>query len=349
MSRVVVYDPDGLNPYGREIGLLFRELGHEVEVLTTVDAEWRPGGVRTVGVLPANRRGRPRSRQALAFARGLLHVLRRGLAGHVVVVVLTRGVADELFLGLLAFLGTRVVVVVHDPTPKFDRRALRVRSSGWLWRRARVRVVHSEQLGRELGAAHALDAHVVDIAPYEFWWREAAPRTGVSSPARRRGRLLVLGQLRPDKGLAGLVRMFEAMDATARAQLELVVCGRGEAPDLGGLVTVVDRSSDDFVDDRVVADALASCDVLLAPYQGATQSATVALALTAGMQVLAFDDGSIGDLVTDDGLVRSGDYQALGERCASYLAGAALGRSRRPGDAWYAAWSAGWAEVLDGS
>jgi glycosyltransferase involved in cell wall biosynthesis len=96
----------------------------------------------------------------------------------------------------------------------------------------------------------------------------------------------------------------------------LVVCGK--RPPVSG-PRIEDRTSREFVPDGVLAETLLSCDALLAPYTGATQSGTVALAVTAGLRVVGYDSGAIAELAGRAGLVPVGDADALGRVMARAL------------------------------
>lgn len=275
-SRVVVYDPDGVNPYGRELAAQLAAR-YDVTVVIAGDAEWRPRGVRVLPVLPYSR-GAAVAAQALRLVRGWLVVLWLALGRAQWVVVWSR--RDSLVLALAARL-RRVHVVLHNPGPR-DTLPARLR------RAATTLVVHAPSLAVE-GAAvcahplytHWLADHRVDVPPHE----------GV--------RLLLLGAARPDKG-DGVPGLPDGVT--------LVVCGK--RPPVSG-PNVEDRTSREFVPDAVLAETLLSCDALLAPYTGATQSGTVALAVTAGLPVVGYDSGAVADLAGRNGLVSVGDDAAL--------------------------------------
>ncbi len=296
-GRVVVYDPDGVNPYGRELAAQLAEAGYEVTAVVAGDAEWRPSGVDVRAVLPDNRAGSGgAARQAFRLLRGLLVVKWLALTRNAQwIVVWTRTRYDARFLASVALL-RRVHVVVHNPGPRDVRRDSTLR------RRARTLVVHAPSLPGAAVCAHPLYVH---------WLRWAAPAT---PGPHDRLRLLLLGHRRPDKGDDVLPALLAALPEDLRGRIEIVVCGKGAPPSLPG-VAVDDRTSPDFVPDRVLASVLMSCDALLAPYTGATQSGTVALAVTAGLPVLGFASGALADLA--GGLVPEGDVAALARRIAA--------------------------------
>jgi hypothetical protein len=327
----LVYDPDGLNPYGREVAALLTAYGRPATALTAYDAEWLPAGTRNV--LPANRSRPGRGRQLARLLHGLALAAGAVARRRTVVVVLTRSFLDEAVLGLLGLVG-RVVVVVHDPTPKQPPTAWRRRSYALLLRGARVRVAHSAALAAEVGAGTRVVRHL----PFRAWCADL----GVTEVGG--GALLVLGHLRPDKGLDRLPAALAPLAGAAR----LVVCGRGPLDPatreaLAAVVTVDDRAGAGFATDAEVARALNDASVLVAPYRVVSQSGSVALAASAGRAVVAYDTGALADLpgvVT----VPDGDTEAFGNAVYVALSGPPPATGV---DAWAAGAAAEWLAALD--
>jgi glycosyltransferase involved in cell wall biosynthesis len=349
-QRVVVYEPDGINPYGREVAGLLASVGLDVELLLPRDAVWRPDGVRVRDTLPRNG---PATRylQAWALFRTLCRCLLTAARDRDTawLVIWTRSVADELVFGLLAALGKPVTVVVHNPTDRQPQGLLRSRTGTFLRRRAGVCVVHSEALGTMLRARDGVQSiRVCPHPPYAGWWkRYGAPRTrpGLSTE------LLVLGQLQPHKGLDELPGILAELPALSRSRLRLTVCGKGTldpnlAAALSDQVSLRDRTGPTFISDEELAAELRRADLLLAPYKGATQSGTVALALSAGIRVVAYDDGALRDLVDDSGLVARGDRVAFAKTLASAAGGIPVGRPRTPLDTWQSDAAIAWAAAV---
>ena len=323
--RVLVYDVDGLNPYGRELAVLLAAHGVEARALTTVDAEWAPPGTRRV--LPANRSRPGRARQLAALLRGLWLTFVALRSGAVVVVVLTRGVLDETLLALLTFAG-RVVLVVHDPVPKQRRSAARRWSYRTLTRRAAGRVAHSAALAALVAGPTSVCRHL----PYRAWCADhdaVAPGAGDT--------LLVLGHLRPDKGLDRLPAALAGVPGT-----RVVVCGKGPLDPalraaLAEVAAVDDRSAEGFASDTDVAAALRAADVLVAPYRAVSQSGSVAMAVSAGLRVVAYDTGA---LATLPGVTTVPDGDA-----AAFAAAVTTALRAGPNDVDVNAWAAAaWAE-----
>jgi glycosyltransferase involved in cell wall biosynthesis len=338
MTRgAVVYDTDGLNPYGRELAHLLAQ-DRSCEVVCAADAEWLPPGVRCRPVLPGNRGGRSQLRQLLSLLHGLVitcWACRPGAAQ--LVVVFARTPLEELVFSLLSRIGGSVVLLVHEPTPRTPPSRLGAWTRQALLSSAHV-VVHSEALRQEvMDQSPHPQAQVCRHLPYERWPVDygAYPTTAGDG----RVRVLLLGQVRPDKGLRHLPETLALLPGDTRARLVLRLCGKGviEA-ELGAalrqLVQVEDETGPTFRTDAEVARAIAASHLLLAPYEGASQSGTITLALSCGLPVLAFDDGSISDLVSPEGLVPSGNCPALAAALQAFVDGTPVGRPRDGLESW---------------
>ena len=160
-NRLLIYDTDGANPYGRELAALLRQ-AFAVEVLASVQAEWCPPHITIQRILPSN------SQSALIFQiirqlHGLAVAAHAAAAGATVLLVMTRGWYDQLAFALMAMLGARVVVIAHDPKPKQALSAIGTFSRWLLWRRASALVAHSGTLAAE--AASAAGRPAVRVCP----------------------------------------------------------------------------------------------------------------------------------------------------------------------------------------
>ena len=190
-SRLLVYDTDGANPYGRELAALLSHV-FQVEVLASVQAEWSPPHVLTRRILPSN----SQSRMILQIIRqlhGLAVAVRAAVAGTTIVLVMTRDWYDQLAFALMAVLGARVVVIAHDPTPKQALPPIGAFSRRLLWRRASILVAHSETLAAEVAVVGSRSVVVVPHLPfleYAAWAKAAVP----TSESAHRCRLLILGR-----------------------------------------------------------------------------------------------------------------------------------------------------------
>lgn len=314
-NRLLLYDTDGANPYGRELAALLCR-AFQVEVLASVQAEWNPPHVFTRRILPSN------SQCSLIFQvihqlHGLAVAARAAAAGTTILLVMTRGWYDQLAFALMAVLGARVVVLAHDPKPKQTLSPIAAFSRRLLWRRASALVAHSETLAADAAAAAGRPAVVVPHLPYVEYaaWAKAAVPT--SEPAHRY-RLLILGQLRPDKGLDRIPDILSHLWSDDRRRISIAFAGIGDCNEIidkiAGLTEVVRRPSRYRLSDLEIANVLAQSDLLIAPYPLVSASGTVVLALSRGLRVVAYDTGALSDVVARDGLVPLGDEREFANR-----------------------------------
>jgi glycosyltransferase involved in cell wall biosynthesis len=234
-----------------------------------------------------------------------------------VLIVMTRGWHDQLAFALLALLGARVLVIAHDPKPKHALPLIGAISQRLLWRGVSTLVAHSEAMAAEAAAVAGRPAVVVPHLPfleYAAWARESVP----DSRSASRCRLLVLGQLRPDKGLDRIPNILSHLQACDRDRISIAFAGKGDCSEvvakLTHLITLVRRPSQRRLSDLEIATVLSESDVLIAPYRLVTASGTVVLALSRGLRVVAYDTGALSDVVARDGLVPVGDEREFADR-----------------------------------
>jgi glycosyltransferase involved in cell wall biosynthesis len=311
----LIYDTDGANPYGRELAALLSST-FEVEVLAPVQTEWSPHDLLTRRILPSNSRAK-KVLQIIRQLHGLAAVARAAVAGATVVVVMARGWYDELAFALMALARMRVVVIAHDPKPKRPLPPLRAFSRRLLWQRASALVSHSEALAAEAAVVRGRSTAVVPHLPfseYSAWADEAAP----SSELAPKRRLLVLGQMRSDKGLNRIPNILSHLQPTDRKRLSVVFAGRGDCSEIAAsvaeLTAVVCRTSESGLSDVEIASVLKESDILIAPYPTVSASGTVVLALSTGLRVVAYDTGALSEVVAPDGLVPLGDEREFANR-----------------------------------
>ena len=333
-SRLLIYDTDGANPYGRELAALLCE-AFEVEVLASVEAEWSPDQVVTRRILPSNSQS-GKIYQIIRQLFGLAVAARAAVAGSTILLVMTRDWYDQLAFALMAILGARVVVIAHDPQSKWTLSPISVFSRRQLWRRATVLVTHSEALAAEAASVSGLSATVVPHLPF----LEYAAWTGVAVPTSKptgRYRLLILGRLRPDKGLDRVPSILGHLQASDRKRVSIAFAGIGDCSEIvaqvADLTEVARRPSTSRLSDLEIASVLAQSDVLIAPYPQVSASGTVVLALSRGLRVVAYDTGALSDVVAPDGLVPQGDEAEFARRIMS-AAQSATGRPAQPLATW---------------
>lgn len=323
---VMIWDPNGVNPYAGEIAAILGRGGYRV-------VRWIPRralGTRVVDYCRDIRllgTNRP--------ADGLIeHIARRTLAPllFVIVAVVRRDIAvlcwvrgsyEAVLFTAASKLMRQCVLVDHNPIAGRDTGTSSERITRVLRSSVDKRVVHRAAFVPECNRNTVFIPH-----PRYILWTEQlgiAPRSPRTSADRPDSGLtiLLLGAVRPDKGWAEMHRLFEVADPV---KWEFVIVGMGRLPEK--CAEVISRRglkatiylSNAPVDDRAVADAVSQCDVLLAPYVNATASGTVMLAFSSGLPTLAFKSGALADLLVDRAVVEVNDFEGLGRLISRWQA-----------------------------
>lgn len=312
LASVTVYDPDGLNPYGREVAALLAHAGHTVRLLAPADAEWIPLGVDAALILPATGL-RSRSVKSLQLVRGLFRLMADAVRGRTILVCWSWYLVEKLTVALSGVVGRRLILVVHNPegrgrTSRWTRYAERLER-----KTARVLVTHSAVLAADLPSSKL---RVCVHPPYSSYLREFPRNRALQTEKDSGTTLLSLGAIRQDKGLDLLAEILGRLAPDKRRRLRLRFIGRDrdrgrEVVDrTAPLIPVVNELREWGASDHDVVCALLESDALLAFYPGATQSGSAILALTAGIRVLGFDVGALHEIIRPEFLVPVGDLGA---------------------------------------
>ena len=219
--------------------------------------------------------------------------------------------ADVLHLQWLAapeadtwLLRSRVPIVftAHDLLPR--RTAARTRAWRRLFDRFERVVVHSES-GRRLLAAFGVAEAELRVIPH--------PVFRTDPPRRDDGRTaLALGVIRPYKGLDDAIEAIRRTDSA-----RLLVAGDPRVP-LDGLRQAAGDRAEwrlGYLSAAEVERALSDATVAVFPYKPELdQSGAVLLALGAGVPVIVYDVGGLGEIVAAYGagrVVQAGDIDGL--------------------------------------
>jgi glycosyltransferase involved in cell wall biosynthesis len=324
--RILLADPPAFTPqYDHELASALARAGNDVELVTSPfrfgDTPEPDGYKRTELFYPVSSRlfKRSRLRLPLKLAEhpvGLARLARRR-ADVAHVQWLAAPEVDERLLRLRA----PAVFTAHDLLPR------RTAAREALWRRLMSRfervVVHSER-GRETLAGLGVDEKRLRVIPM--------PVFPSNPPRRDDGRtLLCVGIIRPYKGIA------DAIEATNRVDgARLLVAGDPIEPVDAYREQAGDRAEWrlGYLPEAEVDRALGDATVALFPYKPEIdQSAALLRALGAGVPVIAYDVGGIGEPVRRFGagrVVPAGDIEALTEAIHELLDDRqALERARR--------------------
>jgi glycosyltransferase involved in cell wall biosynthesis len=311
-TKVAIYDPNWMNPYGVELSSIIAEAGFDVDFWCTSNRKAVARGVRRWPRLALNRRQTP-STLTLAVQRVLapLSVVRNTSRRTPLIVVWTRDPWDALVFTARALSGGKVVFIYHNPPSIRERGGWAGLAERILVRTSDMCVVHTNRLAnasRPLARSVRVAAH----PPYRETCRAAAVQV-IETPAKTKLPTVgFVGALRADKGADKLVSIAES----SGTEWILRVLGPDVIPSVTeGLlrdrgVTCEHIGSDTGPSDEELVHGLASVDIMLAPYTSVTESGSIHLALSMGVPVLAFESEGVSHIINARSLAPDSD--ALG-------------------------------------
>lgn len=314
-GKCLIYDPNDINPYGRELAILLAQSGRDTVSMMPRRVAWAPDGLRVVRVLATNKRSDGAGVHLLLRIVGpLVAVLLVLLSGRVPVIVWTRDSWDTLVWSVLAHFKS-VVFVYHNPVPGRDSVRLKGRCESALRQRAHA-VVHTEVLRAQAMGRGCSTVSVVPHLPFMAWVKEFVCVTERPEPAYA----LYLGAVRGDKGASELEHLAQHLAAKG---VPLAICGQGPlAHNLQALVdkgALIDLTGRPFVDDATLGRRVAEASLLVAPYTQVTQSGTVITALSAGLPSLAYQCSAFEELLLSRSMVKASDPDSLARLARAYM------------------------------
>lgn len=203
-----------------------------------------------------------------------------------------------------------LVTTVHDVTVHpGDRDTARLPSwaSGMMARQSDHLIVHGEQLRQAAATQFRKDPHRVHVLPHPAIDRYArlAARLGLSRNAPTgQFTVLLFGRIYAYKGLQTLLRA-ERLLRDKLPGLRIVIAGRGDDPwslasEMGDTSRYDIRRG--FVEDHAVAQLFTDADLVVLPYDEASQSGVLHLAGSFAKPVVVTDVGELAATVNPVGM-----------------------------------------------
>lgn len=226
--------------------------------------------------------------------------------------------------------GRPLVLTAHDILPR-EPRPGQLAAQRRLYERFDAIVVHSRAGRRRLVQELGVDGDRVHTIPHGAFTylaeRAAGEPTPAPAPHATDGRVvLMLGLLRPYKGIDVLLRAWRGVDGQAPIEdAELWIAGLPKMglEDLRRDLPAGVRLDARFIDERELPGYFERADLVVLPYLQADQSGVLFTALAFGKPLLLSDVGGFPELARDTGaarVVRAGDARALGAALRELLA-----------------------------
>ena len=315
-GRVVVYEPNPLNPYGAEVArILVTATAGQVQLIVRRGAPPRiQDGVTVHPILEGGSDGAPLRSRALTRVLGPLRAAARA-GREPLVVIWTRDLWDAAVFAARASIGLPVLVVDHNPVPGRRRGGAAGHGERVLRKRATVVVSHSEQLA---DLTRRGTRRPVVVAPHPAYTGMAGTTSAHAPRPSSRAQVAVIGGFRRDKGVEHLPTIAEQ----SGGGWDLLVLGPDRlSPQVTERLLQTDVRAlyprDLPLSDDDLVQGLQQAAVVLAPYSDVTESGSVILAITVGRPVLGLDSPGLRRLL--EGRSRTQTPEALGRLVRDFL------------------------------
>ncbi len=283
-------------------------------------------------VLFRNRNGSPIARYVATLA-GMASALawcKRHRVRMAILHLFKGSLAEYLCIRCSAWLGIRLVVIVHEVSPTGEKGPLPFRVAA-LRSRVHALVVHNRQTLDELVAVRGSEKDI-RVVPHIGYPASATSKAIALPhslvPESALPTLLFFGQVKRSKGLDILLKAMAHLVSPCR----LVVAGRFRDVNAAGFRHLVHSTGtadrvivlDRFIADRERDALMGMAQAVVLPYTRGYQSGVMIAAMSHGKVVIASDLDSHREVIShgDNGLLfRSGDSNALAGLLNAYLEG----------------------------
>lgn len=318
-EKVVIYDPNWINPYGLELSSVIAACGNKVELWCTKNRIEVPPGVL----------GRPRLPLGLRTRRGLIPLAIRRFIAPVaivlsaplstpIVVVWTKDPWDAVVFAARSLIGGKTICVYHNPSSIRKRGGLSGKAERALLRVANICIVHS---GRLADAAAGVSGNIRIAAhpPYRETTRGVQKGRAAAPGPAARPVVAYVGALRADKGANDILPIAKG----AGRGWVLRILGPDTLPAetikqlLESGVDCEHVGSGSGPSDEELISGLAASTVMIAPYSSVTESGSLHLALSMNVPVLGYESDGLRHIVNTHSMAP--DAGMFGKLLSRYL------------------------------
>lgn len=319
LNRVIIYDPNWINPYGLELSAVIAASGHKVILWCTENRIQAPPDVELISRLVLGR----------GAALPILQVLLRRFVEPLVVatsaprrlplvIIWTRDPWDAFVFGVRAAFGGKTIFVYHNPGSVRARGGLSGLMERFILKSTTLCVVHSSRLATASGVPKK-KIRVAAHPPYRFTTRDAKRRELSTNDSKLIPVVAFLGALRRDKGVGDLVNIAKQINGP----WTLRILGPDRLPSTTEAILHMSGVTCEHVgpgagpSDEQLIDGLKSADVMIAPYRSVTESGSIHMALSLQVPVLAYNSPGVSHIVHERSMAPT--PRALGDLLARYL------------------------------
>lgn len=322
-SKISIYDPNWVNPYGIELSSVISAEGYSVDLWCTDNRHRSLPGVRLRASLPTGDRAHnDLVRLAIRRLWAPVRVLLSSAWKSPLIVVWTRDPWDALLFSLRGLLGGSIIFIYHNPLRERRRGGLSGRMERLLVRASSLCVVHSLRLADACSSQfRSVRVRVAAHPPYRVTTNQHQDVEAQTRQSESDERVVAfLGALRRDKGADDIAAIATRVpppwllrilgpdrlpNSTVNYLQELgISCehvGTGNGPSDGDLIAGLQRAN-----------------VVIAPYRSVTESGSIHLTLGLGVPVLAYDSPGLAHVVNARSTATSAT--GLGDLVSDFLA-----------------------------
>ena len=319
MQTVPIFDNDGVNPYAHEVSRIVRSLG---------------GAPKLFFGHVAN------STAKLGFLKFLI----RSISSEFAIVCWASPRQKICLVVFLMIVRTRLIYVSHNPIASRSPKGIRGRVELNLVKRC-INVVHGESLKESFKELYGIDPFVALHPPYSFENVLALKDIEVAQGTRIKKRILIFG--RSEKNSDFNLILFASELEKKQLNFELIVAQRPKTNFGDGSNRIINLTSDEHVPQEDLMALITSADLIISPSLNVSESGTVILANSLGVNCVAFYSFELTKHLRPEALPKEGDMEAFVDACFNCLSRTDSQTSNWQKDSWFNECLQTWEIVLD--
>lgn len=329
--KIGIFDNDVINPYGRELCNVSAFLGFQTEMFC---GQQLPNGN------PESTKGSLKTKRIKSeFWKFVISTFNNDCS--IIAWASTRQKIMLVFIGLL--FKPSLLYVSHNPV--FGRAPTGVKGliEQALIKRC-INVVHGRTLSQSFWQMYELRALIAYHPPYMSFITAQKDKAAGALLTSKNRRLIMMG--RGEKNKVFPMKEFLSRLLEKCEDLTIVVAQRPRV-DLGiDSDRILNLTSDSPVDEVILYQLLASCDLVASPSSNVTESGTVILANSMSLKCVAFDSPELRKHLLPDALAKPNNLDSFLEKCVDALNSPTFESARWTPEEWMKIASDSWNEAI---